>query len=279
MSSTHLTKIKLIISTAIIASLGAISQNAIAAEAPENFNHQTTFDVKFGKLSVGVMSFKISSDKKTYILKGSGRTKGLADWFASGNASLSSTGTLSQTKANAQNHFISISDKKRTATLEMALDNGSIKNIAMKPDKTKKHLGKKYVTIKDSDLLGLIDPASTLVIPVPYEEAKDPKKVCNQLHRVYDGETRYDMQLSYKKNAPIKTNGYNGNAYVCRLKYIPVSGHKTTNKNAKRMAANNDMEIWLAPMQATNIFTPIRIKVPTWIGNFYANPTYFGPAK
>jgi len=255
------------------------SKHANASDEIVNINHQTTFDVRFGGLSVGVMSFKIASDQKTYTLTGGGRTKGLAAWFSSGKASLKSAGTLEPTFANAQNYSISISDQKKTATLKMALNNGSLKNIAMKPDKTKKHLGANYVTIKDSDLFGIIDPASTLVIPVPYEKASDPKHVCNQLHRVYDGETRYDMKLSYKKNAPIKTNGYSGHAYVCRLKYIPVSGHKTTNKNAKRMAANNDMEIWLAPMQASNIFTPIRIRVPTWIGNFYADPTYFGPAK
>lgn len=271
--------------SAMIASLclsGAFisnTPNAIAAEETVNINHLTTFNVRFGKISVGEMNFKIKSDQKTYVLTGGGRTKGIAEWFASGNASLKSTGSLTDTKANAQSHSLSVSDKKKTATLNMALNNGSLKSVAMKPDKTKKHLGKKYVTIKDNHLLGIIDPASTLVIPVPYEKAGNPKEVCNQLHRVYDGETRYDMQLSYKKNAAIKTNGYNGNAYVCRLKYKPIAGHKTTNRNAKRMAANNDMEIWLAPMQATNIFTPIRIKIPTWVGNFYADPVYFGPAK
>jgi hypothetical protein len=36
------------------------------------------------------------------------------------------------------------------------------------------------------------------------------------------------------------------------------------------------MEIWLAPMQATNLFSPIRVEVPTWIGRISAVPAYFG---
>lgn len=259
--------------------IGGSAFPGYANEEVKPINHKTTFDVRFGKISVGVMSFIVNSDHKSYVLKGTGRTKGIAEWFAAGKANLTSSGKIENAKTNAENHFLSVSDKKKTATLKMALNNGQIKDLTMTPDKTKKHLQKKYVTITEDHLQNIIDPASTLVIPVPYEKAGDPKSVCNQLHRVYDGETRYDMQLSYKKNAPIKTNGYNGHAYVCRLKYIPVSGHKTSNRNAQRMAKNNNMEIWLAPMQATNIFTPIRIKIPTWIGSFYAEPTYFGPSN
>ncbi len=91
------------------------------------------------------------------------------------------------------------------------------------------------------------------------------------------------MKLSYKNNQKVKTEGYDGFAYVCKLQYIPVAGHKRDHENTKRMAANNDMEIWLAPISAgddsQSLFTAIRIVVPTWLGTFSAEPVYFGPAK
>lgn len=253
--------------------------SAQQSEELEKLNHQTRFDVKAGGIRVGEMAFTIVSDRKNYTLTGTGRTKGIAKWFSSGNAKMKSRGSLTGDIVNAKTHSISVSDGKKTETLKMKLKNGNITSIAMKPDKTKKHLQDKYYTISDADFKHIIDPASTLVLPVPYEKANDPKQACNHIHRVYDGETRYDMKLSYKKKAKVNTNGYKGWAYVCKLKYVPISGHKKSNRNVKRMAKNNDMEIWIAPIQATNVFTPIHINIPTWIGSFTAEATYFGPAK
>lgn len=259
-----------------------IAQPALSAEEVDDIvllNHQTRFDVKAGGIPVGEMAFKIVSDRNEYTLTGTGKTKGIAKWFSSGNAKLQSHGLLENDIVNAKTHSISVTDGKKTETLDMTLENGNLTSIAMKPDKTKKHLRDKNYTISEADFRNIIDPVSTLVLPVPYEKAGDPKQACNHTHRVYDGETRYDMKLSYKKRAKVKTNGYNGWVYVCRLMYAPISGHKKSNQNVKRMAKNKDMEIWIAPIQATNVFTPIHINIPTWIGRFTAEATYFGPAK
>lgn len=262
--------------------LPLIGQQALSAEKTDDIimlNHQTRFEVKAGGIPVGEMSFTIVSDRKNYTVTGTGRTKGIAKWFSSGNAKMKSQGSLINDIVNAKSHSITVTDGKKIETLNMALENGSITSIAMKPDKTKKHLKDKYYTISDADFQSIIDPVSTLVLPVPYEKANDPKHACNHTHRVYDGETRYDMKLSYKKKTKVNISGYKGWVYVCRLEYLPVSGHKKSNKNVKRMAKNKDMEIWIAPIQATNVFTPIHINIPTWIGRFTAEATYFGPAK
>lgn len=255
---------------------------ALSAEKQDDLtklNHQSRFEVKAGGISVGEMAFNIISDRKNYTLTGTGRTKGIAKWFSSGNAKISSDGSLLNDVVSAKNHAVMITDGKKTETLNMTLQNGNITSIAMKPDKTKKHLKDKYYTISNADFQNIIDPVSTFVLPVPYEKANDPKQACNHTRRIYDGETRYDMKLSYKKRAKVNTSGYKGWAYVCRLEYLPISGHKKNNKNVKRMAKNKDMEIWIAPIQATNVFSPIHISVPTWIGRFTVEATYFGPAK
>lgn len=264
-----------------LSSQQALSAQETAQDTDEitMINHQTRFEVKAGGITVGEMAFKIVSDRKAYTLTGTGKTKGIAKWFSSGNAKLKSQGSLENDIVNVKTHSITVTEGKKTETLAMTLENGSLTSIAMKPDKTKKHLRDKNYTISEADFLNIIDPVSTFVLPVPYEKATDPKHACNHTRRIYDGETRYDMKLSYKKKAKVKTKGYNGWVYVCRLIYAPISGHKKNNKNVKRMAKNKDMEIWIAPMHATNIFTPIHISVPTWIGRFTVEATYFGPAK
>ena len=53
---------------------------------------------------------------------------------------------------------------------------------------------------------------------------------CNQTFPIFDGETRYDIKLSYKDTQKVKTKGYNGYAYICRMRYIPLFGHKKNQK-------------------------------------------------
>ncbi len=211
------------------------------------------------------------------------RPRDLQSGLHPANAVIKSDGAVDGQALRASSHYLSVTEDKKTAVLNMSFAGGAVQNVSMKPDKRKKRKNKKkYVVITPDDLKNVVDPASTMVIPVPLEKANDPSAVCNRTFRVYDGETRFDMKLSYKANKPVKTKGYDGNAYVCRFKYVPVAGHKHDEKNVERMATNNDMEIWLAPIDGgtkdQSIFTAIRITVPSWVGTFTAEPEYFGPA-
>jgi len=262
--------------TAIMACSGAVH----AADQ----RHETKFKVKFGGVTVGKVTFGVSMKGDDYTFTGEGRTQGLADWFAPGKATIKSEGALRGQVLKASTHFLSVTDNKKTAVLKMSFADGGVENVYLNPDKRKKKKkAKKWVLITPEDLKNVVDPASTMVVPVPLAMAKDPASVCGRTLRVYDGDTRFDMKLSYKANQPISTDGYEGNAYVCKLKYIPVAGHKRKQKSVERMASNNDMEIWLAPIDGgtadQSIFTAIRIVVPTWIGTFSAEPDYFGPAR
>lgn len=257
------------------------AQPAAAESAPPR--HETRFAVKFGALTVGKVTFGVALDGNDYTFTGNGKTQGLADWFAPGKAVIRSRGVLKGAQHDAAEHFLSVTENSKTSTLQMAFAGGKVTNVSLQPDKRKKKKAKKYVLIEPEDLRDVVDPASTMVVPVPLAQARDPRAVCGRTFRVYDGDTRYDMKLSYKTNKPVKTNGYEGNAYVCKLKYVPVAGHRKKHKSVEQMAKNDDMEIWLAPInggtQDQSVFTAIRILVPTWLGTFSAEPEYFGPAN
>lgn len=246
--------------------------------------HETRFNVKFGTINVGKMTFGVSVDGQHYKLTGNGKTEGLAEWFAPGKATIQSDGTLKGATLTAQKHYLAVVEDKKKAVLNMAFNHGAVQSVSLVPDKRKKRSNpKKYAVIQPEHLKNVVDPASTLIVPVDLKDASNPQAVCGRTFNVYDGETRFDIKLSYKRNQKVSTKGYDGYAYVCKMKYIPVAGHKYTHKNTKRMARNNDMEIWLAPISAGNedqsVFTAIRISVPTWLGTFSAEPVYFGPAK
>ena len=60
----------------------------------ETVQHETHFSVTFAGLEIGKARFKIEFDDDSYSLEGTGRTTGLAEWFAPGKGEVSSSGVL-----------------------------------------------------------------------------------------------------------------------------------------------------------------------------------------
>lgn len=252
---------------------------ALAAAAPATagmLEHKTVFDVMFGALTIGTATFDIRFDDENYILDASGKTVGLAELFAPGAGKVESKGRIVSDKVVAERHEVVFVEKSKKSRLEMEFEDGGVKSVRLDPDKRKKKRGPKWVAISEEQLHSVVDPASSIIIPVDLTRAGDPRAVCDRRLNVYDGDTRYDIALRYKATRPVSTQGYDGYAYVCQLRYIPVSGHKKQQRNIEYMRKNEGMEIWLAPMAQTNLFTPIRIEVPTWIGRVSAVPAFFG---
>ena len=253
----------------------AVSVSALPAIAGQ-LQHKTVLEVAFGSIPVGTATFNIRFDQKSYSLDASGKTVGVAELFASGRGKAESSGRFEGGHVIADKNFVEYVEKKKTSTLEMAFANGAVETVKLNPDKRKPKEAPKFVPISPDQLMSVIDPTSSIVIPVPYEDANNPKAVCNRVINIYDGDTRFDIALKYKSTKPVSTQGYDGYAYVCQLRYVPVAGHRARQRNIEYMSKNKDMEIWLAPMAATNVFSPIRIEVPTWLGRVVAQPSFFG---
>ena len=243
----------------------------------EMVTHRTVFNVYFGALPVGKATFDIRFDDSSYVLDGHGKTVGIVQLFAPGKGSVESQGRIEGNHVVAVSNTIDYTEKKKKSKFRMEFDDGNVKSVSYQPKKRKKKKhGRKWVPITEDQLRSVIDPASGLVVPVTPKQVNDPHAVCDRVLNMYDGDTRYDIALKYKATKSVSTDGYKGFAYVCQLRYIPVSGHRKKQRNIEYMSKNKGMEIWLAPMAKSSLYTPIRIEVPTWIGRVSAIPDFFG---
>ena len=254
-----------------------VSSVALAGE----YQHLSRFSVKFAGIEIGRATFDIRFDDKSYSLKGSGKTTGLVEWVSPSIGSFESAGAMIDNQLKPKIHSVSVIErKKKPESVRLAFAAEKVVDVKIQSNKKPKvRKAPKYVPVEAKHLAAVLDPASTLIVPMTGTNARDGNRVCNQRFPVFDGETRYDIQLRYKTTKPVKTKGYKGHAYVCQMRYIPVAGHKKNHRNVKEMAENKHMEIWLAPMQGVSVFTPIKISVGTKYGRFVADPTYFGSAS
>lgn len=252
---------------------GIVAFSVPADAWAEKIFHTSKFNINYGGLRIGKATFNITIDGNDYNLSAHGSTDGVARLFSKGKGSFESNGHIKKDTVISTDHTVEVTEKGKTAKLNMSFIDGDLDKVSITPEKKKKK-GKKYVPVLDSHLKSIIDPASSLVVPVS-EEKTSGKHVCGRTLNVFDGETRFDMKVSYKSTRPISTDGYKGLAYVCKLKYVPIAGHREGHKSVELMRKNEQMEIWMAPISGTYVFTPIKIDVGSQIGRFVAYPQQF----
>ncbi len=246
---------------------------ATSAHSQTKIVHTTKFNVNYTGIRIGKITFTIEIDGDEYLLKADGRTAGVARLFSKGKGSLESAGHFEGNTVISTTHKVEVIEKGKTAKLVMSFNNGDLKEVTADPKK-KQRKGKGYIPILAEHLKSIIDPASSIVVPTS-QNATSGRDVCGRTLNVYDGETRFDIELSYKSTRPISAEGYKGLAYVCKFMYVPVAGHRKGHKSVELMKNNKKMEIWLAPISGTSVFTPIKIDVNSPIGRFVAYPKRF----
>jgi len=74
---------------------------------------------------------------------------------------------------------------------------------------------------------------------------------------------------------PLSSKGFEGNVFTCALRYQPISGIRPFKQNIKFMKANRDMEITVAQVGNTNIYTLFGFKVKTQKGTAKGYATKF----
>jgi hypothetical protein len=62
---------------------------------------------------------------------------------------------------------------------------------------------------------------------------------------------------------------------VCALYFVPIAGYVPDRAAIKYLAAQRNMEVWLAPIAGTRVLVPFKVLVPTPIGMAALEATQF----
>jgi hypothetical protein len=101
-------------------------------------------------------------------------------------------------------------------------------------------------------------------------------EACRRTLPVFDGRMRFDLQLSFKRIEKVQAQkGYQGPAAVCAVQFVPLAGYVPERPTIKYLMAQQDMEIWLAPIPGTRMVVPYRISLTTPLGRGVLEATEF----
>jgi len=237
---------------------------SVASAAGERVS--AVYRISFNGLDLGQFVFQSSNRKKKYVLSGHAQISALLGAF-NWRSTTRSTGKITRVGYKPDHYAFNFKSNKKRGGVNMRFAGNSVTQVLSRPPVKK---SRRRVPIQRSHLKGVLDPMSAILALTDSRNGKVAGvNPCTKRNlRVFDGKQRFDLRLSFKRMERLSSRASRGSpniAFVCRIKYVPVSGHKM-NSETKFMSKTNDIEIWLRPVPRANMFIPYYIGIPTMFG-------------
>jgi len=261
----------------VLRSTIGVAVTAIAAAAGDPALAQGRLDARYAVTLAGVPVGKgawvIDIAENQFTAAASGATAGLLRVFASGQGSGASRGLIVSGNPVPARFAASITSDKKTEEIRMTLGSGDVKDFAISPEVP---VDPERVPVTDAHFHGVSDPMTGTLIRVPGTGNPLTPQACARTTPIFDGRMRYNLQFAYKRMEQVKADkGYEGPVVVCAVYFIPIAGFIPHRATVKYLAAQRDMEVWLAPVANTRVLVPYRVSIPTPIGVGVMQATQF----
>jgi Protein of unknown function (DUF3108). len=245
-------------------STGAIGfAAALASASPAAASDiKALYDVNFAgfRIARGTLGVKVKG--ASYAAKVQISTSGLARIISSEESEANARGRIAAARpAPAAYDLYSRGDK--ITEVDMAIAGNTVQKVRAYPELSQ---AEDRVPVTAASKRDVLDPLSAALMPVASKADMSGKAACDRVLPIFDGWTRYDIKLAYKKTETVQTDGYAGKAVVCSARWVPVSGHRANKESTTFMRDNKDLEVWLVPAADALLMVPYKISVRTMRG-------------
>ena len=235
---------------------------APAAGAAADVLH-ATYRVSLVGLPIGAANLNAVLSPTSYSIRGDAMLTGLARLFANARGASAGQGLIVAGHVSPATFATIAASSHMTRTIRMAIAGNTVTGVDITPpfeDKPDR------VPLGPHDEQNIVDPIGAVVFPAPASGPLVSPAACNRKIPIFDGYTRFDVDLAYVGERKVKAKGYEGPVAVCSIRYVPISGHRRDRPATKFMAENKDLEVWLAPIERDHMLIPFRVSARTMIG-------------
>ncbi|KAB2912546.1 MAG: DUF3108 domain-containing protein [Hyphomicrobiaceae bacterium] len=222
---------------------------------------RAVYDVNFNGFNVGTFEFQSQAEQQSYTLVGNARLSILLGAFTWDGETRSFGLIVNQAPKPAAFSF-DFKSSTKTGSTKIGFSDGAVTEIQHLPPPVAKS---DTIPVREQHLKGVLDPLSA-IMAISRANGANP---CDRRVPVFDGKERFDLLLSYKSEMKVteqQPSGQPGVAYVCRVKYLPIAGHKV-DSDTRFMAASDAIEVALRPVPSAGVFVPYQITIPTIAGS------------
>jgi hypothetical protein len=243
---------------------------APAAAQPQgngNTNGNARLDARYTATLAGIKlgegSWLVDVAEDQFSAAATGATSGLARIFNSGKGSTVSRGAIKNGQFVPASYFVSMKWGKKSEDLRMKLADGAIKEVSIEPPAI---LHPDRIPVTEAHRRNVLDPMTGSLLRVKGSGDLMAPETCKQHAGIFDGRMRYDLTLAFKRIEQVKVPGYAGPALVCAIYFAPLAGHVPDRAAIKYLVDQRDMETWLVPIAGTRVMVPVRVIIPTPVG-------------
>lgn len=244
---------------ALLLPLQAHSQDKPAGKRAEAWPTavHARYSLSYNGIGVGKLNIKSSIEANNYTLTGSAKVSVLFGAFKwSGSSSVS--GTIDGGAPAPAAYAFEWRQNKKGGTVNMGFTDRLATEIAVNPPPRPK---RDVVPLMEAHKVGALDPMSAVLMLTK----ADSRPPCDRRVGIFDGKHRYDVVFTPKRTTRLPAASGNGpaeTAYVCRIMYEPVAGHRD-NEDTKAYAANRDAEVTLRRVPGSQMLIPYSVTIPT----------------
>lgn len=220
------------------------------------------YRISYAGITVGKGSLSLLLRQNAYSAKVGMEPAGIGTLFSTGKGGAEATGWFVDGKTLPSTYEMASTASNRNFYVNLRQGSGHIRAAQVTP---KYKPSKTRIKITGKHKLNAMDPLSAAIVrPASASKMMDPS-VCDRKLPIYDGWTRFDIQMEFKEVREITTEAYQGPVVVCGARWIPVAGHRPERKSVKHLAKSS-IEAWLAPVKGANILIPYKVSIPTVTG-------------
>jgi hypothetical protein len=219
------------------------------------------YEINFNGFTVGSFEFQSQAESQSYTLTGNAHLSVLLGAF-SWAGSTRSFGMIVDQAPKPASFTFDFKSNLRAGSTTLGFSDGAVTNVMNLPPMV---TSDPIIPLREHHLKGVVDPLSAIMM-LTRSATVDP---CDRRIPIFDGKERFDLLFSRKGEMRVTEqapSGQPGVAIVCRVRYLPIAGHKI-DSDTKFMAANDGIEVALRPVPSANVFVPYQISIPTMAGS------------
>jgi hypothetical protein len=236
----------------------------LIAPAAEAAALKVDYRITLGGLTLGQADLSGTFERDRYDLQMKAQLTGMAGLLSgSGRGGASARGSVANVRLVPSGFSAMGQTSSAQRTVQVGIEGGNATRVEINPPFERRT---DRVPLTDEHKAGIIDPLSATLVAVPRNSRPGDPANCDRTMPVFDGTLRFDVVLSYVETKRVQKPGYSGDVLVCSVRYVPVAGHRPDLPSVRFMAANQDINVWLAPVEGTRLLAPIRISVATMLG-------------
>ncbi len=233
----------------------------VSAAEPWPRQVDATYSIAFNGIEIGKFDFRADVTGSDYTATGDARLSALFGAFKWQGATRASGG-LEVLSPKPAGYTFDFDGTGKSGAIKMGFRAGSVANVSIVPPRPPQP---GTIPVREQHLKDVLDPLSAVLA---LSRSANPNP-CGRRLALFDGVARFDLVLTYLRQervAEARPSGQPGIAYVCRVRYLPIAGHRAS-EETRHMASTDGIELALRPVPSADLFVPYRITIPTMAGS------------